>query len=51
MPLPVKEASLALKPKRLTMEEAASIPLVALTAWQAPVQQKGHYFSFFLPGP
>jgi len=31
----VKEASLALKPKGLTMEEAASIPLVGLTAWQA----------------
>jgi NADPH:quinone reductase-like Zn-dependent oxidoreductase len=35
--VPVKEASLALKPKGLTMEEAASIPLVALTAWQALV--------------
>lgn len=35
MPLPVKEASLALKPTGLTMEEAASMPLVALTAWQA----------------
>jgi alcohol dehydrogenase len=34
---PVKEASLALKPKGLTMEEAASIPLVGLTAWQALV--------------
>jgi NADPH:quinone reductase-like Zn-dependent oxidoreductase len=33
----VREASLALKPKRITMEEAASIPLVALTAWQALV--------------
>ena len=31
----VKEASLALKPKGLTMVEAASVPLVALTAWQA----------------
>ena len=30
--IPVKEASLALKPKSLTMEDAASIPLVALTA-------------------
>ena len=30
--VPVKEASLALKPKGLTMEEAASIPLVGLTA-------------------
>ena len=35
--VPVKEASLALKPKSLTMEEAASIPLVGLTAWQALV--------------
>ena len=33
--VPVKESSLALKPKGLTMEEAASIPLVGLTAWQA----------------
>lgn len=37
--VPVKESSLALKPKGLTMEEAASIPLVALTAWQALVQR------------
>lgn len=36
--VPVKEASLALKPKGLTMEEAASIPLVGLTAWQALVE-------------
>jgi alcohol dehydrogenase len=36
--LPVKESSLALKPKSLTMEEAASVPLVALTAWQALVE-------------
>jgi NADPH:quinone reductase-like Zn-dependent oxidoreductase len=35
----VKEASLALKPKGLAMEEAASIPLVALTAWQALVEK------------
>jgi alcohol dehydrogenase len=35
----VKEASVALKPKALTMEEAASIPLVALTAWQAMVEK------------
>ena len=35
----VKEASLALKPKNLTMEEAASIPLVALTVWQALVER------------
>jgi NADPH:quinone reductase-like Zn-dependent oxidoreductase len=33
--VPVREASLALKPRSLTMEEAASIPLVGLTAWQA----------------
>lgn len=37
--VPVKETSLALKPKNLTMEEAASIPLVALTAWQALVEK------------
>ena len=37
--VPVKEASLALKPTGLTMEEAASIPLVALTAWQALVEK------------
>jgi alcohol dehydrogenase len=36
--LPVKEASLALKPANLTMVEAASLPLVALTAWQALVE-------------
>ncbi len=29
----------ALKPKNLSMEEAASIPLVALTAWQALVEK------------
>jgi NADPH:quinone reductase-like Zn-dependent oxidoreductase len=34
----VKEDSLAIKPKRLTMEEAASIPLVGLTAWQALIE-------------
>jgi NADPH:quinone reductase-like Zn-dependent oxidoreductase len=37
--VPVKEASVALKPKALTMEEAASLPLVALTAWQALVEK------------
>ena len=37
----VKEASLALKPRGLTMEEAASIPLVGLTAWQALVEKAG----------
>lgn len=31
----VPEKDVALKPKKLTMEEAASIPLVGLTAWQA----------------
>ncbi|MBJ2154940.1 NADP-dependent oxidoreductase [Variovorax sp. IB41] len=39
--VPVKEASLALKPRNLTMEEAASIPLVGLTAWQALVEKAG----------
>ena len=39
--VPVKEASLALKPKGLAMEEAAAIPLVALTAWQALVEKAG----------
>lgn len=39
--VPVKEASLAHKPASLTMEEAASIPLVALTAWQALVEKAG----------
>ncbi|ENN84330.1 putative zinc-binding protein oxidoreductase [Rhizobium freirei PRF 81] len=31
------EADVAMKPKNLTMEEAASMPLVALTAWQVLV--------------
>jgi NADPH:quinone reductase-like Zn-dependent oxidoreductase len=35
----VKEDSLAIKPKELTMEEAASIPLVGLTAWQALIEK------------
>ncbi len=35
--VPVKESALALKPSNLTMVEAASIPLVGLTAWQALV--------------
>jgi alcohol dehydrogenase len=39
--VPVKEVSLALKPKGLTMAEAASIPLVGLTAWQALVEKAG----------
>lgn len=34
----VNEADVALKPKNLTMAEAASIPLVGLTAWQALVE-------------
>ncbi|MGA8660021.1 MAG: NADP-dependent oxidoreductase [Chthoniobacterales bacterium] len=35
----VKEESLAIKPKALSMEEAASIPLVGLTAWQALIEK------------
>ena len=35
----IKEDSLALKPDTLTMEEAASIPLVGLTAWQALIER------------
>jgi NADPH:quinone reductase-like Zn-dependent oxidoreductase len=35
----VNEADVALKPKNLSMEEAASIPLVGLTAWQALVER------------
>ena len=35
----IKESSLALKPKNITMEEAASIPLVGLTAWQALIEK------------
>lgn len=37
----VEEDSVALKPRNLTMEEAASIPLVGLTAWQALVETAG----------
>jgi NADPH:quinone reductase-like Zn-dependent oxidoreductase len=37
--VPVKETSLALKPSSLTMEQAASLPLVGLTAWQALVEK------------
>jgi NADPH:quinone reductase-like Zn-dependent oxidoreductase len=33
------ENDLALKPKNISMEEAASIPLVALTVWQAFVEK------------
>ena len=35
----VKEDGVALKPTALTMEEAASIPLVGLTAWQALIEK------------
>lgn len=35
----VNENDVALKPKNITMEEAASIPLVGLTAWQALVER------------
>jgi len=35
----VREGSLATKPQSLTMVEAASVPLVALTAWQALVER------------
>lgn len=35
----VRERDLALKPERLTMVEAASMPLVGLTAWQALVER------------
>ncbi|HEV8260448.1 MAG TPA: NADP-dependent oxidoreductase, partial [Burkholderiales bacterium] len=35
----IREDAVAIKPKRLTMEEAASIPLVGLTAWQALVER------------
>ena len=35
----VKEDSVAIKPRNITMEEAASIPLVGLTAWQALVEK------------
>lgn len=34
----VDQADLALKPASLTMEEAAAVPLVGLTAWQALVE-------------
>lgn len=35
----VDEGNLSLKPKKLTMEQAASLPLVALTAWQILVEK------------
>lgn len=34
----INESDAALKPKNISMEEAASIPLVGLTAWQAIVE-------------
>ena len=33
------EADVALKPRNLSMEEAASVPLVALTAWQVLIER------------
>lgn len=35
----VNQYDVALKPKNLSMEEAASIPLVGLTAWQALIEK------------
>jgi NADPH:quinone reductase-like Zn-dependent oxidoreductase len=35
----LNEDDIAIKPKALTMEEAASIPLVGLTAWQALIER------------
>jgi NADPH:quinone reductase-like Zn-dependent oxidoreductase len=35
----INENDVAFKPKNLTMEEAASIPLVGLTAWQALIEK------------
>jgi NADPH:quinone reductase-like Zn-dependent oxidoreductase len=35
----MNETDVALKPKNLTMEEAASIPLVGLTAWQVLIER------------
>jgi NADPH:quinone reductase-like Zn-dependent oxidoreductase len=35
----IKEDDVAIKPTALTMEEAASIPLVGLTAWQALIER------------
>jgi len=35
----INQADAALKPKNLSMEEAASIPLVGLTSWQALVER------------
>lgn len=42
----IDEKDVALKPKNISMEEASSIPLIGLTAWQALVEvakvKKGH---------
>jgi NADPH:quinone reductase-like Zn-dependent oxidoreductase len=35
----MNEDAVAIKPKALTMEEAASVPLVGLTAWQALIER------------
>src|SRR5436189_4679699 len=35
----MNENDVALKPKNLSMEESASIPLVGLTAWQALIEK------------
>jgi len=35
----INEADVAIKPKKLSMEEASSIPLVGLTAWQALIEK------------
>src|SRR6202162_6340910 len=35
----INEDDFAIKPRALTMEEAASIPLVGLTAWQALIER------------
>ena len=35
----INEADVAIKPRALTMDEAASIPLVGLTAWQALIER------------
>jgi NADPH:quinone reductase-like Zn-dependent oxidoreductase len=37
----IDQADVALKPGTLSMEEAASLPLVALTVWQALVERAG----------
>lgn len=37
----VRESALAPKPANISMEEAASLPLVGLTAWQALVEKGG----------